>query len=111
MQLHRDANATGLSRDRQTGRAAVGTLVEALVVVAVVPPIVCCLLQAAVSLAGIVLPWIAIAMIMAALGACLAAAVTARRLPPPHEQPLPPPALPPIRRPPGIPERRSHDPH
>ena len=103
-------NDNTVSRSKaESGRATLSALIEALVVVAIVPPLLCCALNAAVLLVGIVLPWIALVLISAALGACLAAVALTRRLPPPGPDQIPPPVLPPIRRPPGIQDRRPPD--
>ena len=90
----------------EAGRIA-EALLELLVLITVVPPIVCCMLQAALAVVGIIVPWVALVTITALI--CIGVGVIAagrRQLPPAGPRPIPPPGLPPIRRPPGIPDRR-----
>lgn len=94
-------------RNPESGRVT-EALLELLILVAVVPPVVCCVLQTALAFVGIVVPWLALVMITALVCACLGAlAVGRRQLPPAGPRPVPPPRLPPIRRPAGIPDRRG----
>ena len=89
----------------ESGRA-LGEILELLVMVLIVPTIVCCVLQAAVAVVGMMLPWLillAIALVVAGfLGAGFA---VRRRVPPPVGGDLAA-RVPAIRRPPGIPDRR-----
>lgn len=87
-------------RDAESGRA-VGTLLEIIVLIAVVPPLICCLVQAAFSLVAIALPWAALVIVTALFCACIGALAVGRRqvLPPAPPQPPQRLALPPTRRP------------
>jgi hypothetical protein len=92
-------------RGDMSGRVGIESLIELLVVIAVVPPLVCCALQAALTLVAIVVPWVALALLGIGLAACFAAILAAYRGAPRAMGPPPDggvPLLPPIRRPPGI---------
>src|ERR1043166_9656722 len=69
--------------DAQTGRVSMATLIELLVIVLIVPPLICCALQALVMMVGIVVPWLVLGVIVLGVVACLAAGVGARRRVPP----------------------------
>lgn len=89
----------------QSGRA-VNDLLQFLVLVIVVPPIVCCALQAAVMVIGMVLPGLVVlAIALGVAGALGAGFAVKRRVPPPREMDLAA-RVPPVRRPPGIADRR-----
>jgi len=97
-----------------SGRISIESLIEVLVVIAVVPPLVCCALQNALTLVAIVVPWAALAVLGVGVAVCFAAVLTARNGRAHNIVPLPPgggPVLPPIRRPAGLPapgrERRE----
>jgi hypothetical protein len=86
-------------------------LLELLVMVVIVPPLICCALQALAMVVGVVLPWVMLAVIALGGAACLGAGVAARRrmLPPIGHDDLPARVLP-VRRPPGIADRRQEHP-
>jgi hypothetical protein len=91
----------------QSGRA-LGDIFEFLVLVIVVPPIVCCALQAAVAVIGMVLPWLILFGIALGVAGVLGAGFAVRRrVLPPIDGDLAI-RVPPVRRPPGLPDRR-HD--
>jgi hypothetical protein len=92
------------ARDPESGRA-VEAVLELVVLIAVVPPLICCFVQAALALVAIALPWAAFVIITALLCACIGTLSVGRRR---HLPPAGPPpqqaqrlALPPIRRPSG----------
>lgn len=88
------------------GRVSIESLLEVLVVIAVVPPLVCCALQAALTVIAIVVPWVVLGVVAIGVAACLAAGLALRNGRPRHMLPIPPgggPVLPPIRRPPALP--------
>jgi protein-S-isoprenylcysteine O-methyltransferase Ste14 len=104
-------NVDRTTRSSESGRV-VEALLELLILIAVVPPLVCCALQGAFVFVGIIVPWVALVTITALVCVGLGALALGRRqLPPPDPRPIPPPGLPPIRRPPGIPDRRRPDRH
>jgi len=83
------------------------SLLELLVVLLVVPPILCCSLQAAAMIIGMVIPWLALVVIALGVAACVGAGFAARRrVPPPVGHGDLPIRIPPVRRPPGVPDRR-----
>ncbi len=90
------------ARDPESGRA-IEALLELMVLIAIVPPLICCFIQAALSLLAIALPWITVIVITALLCACIGALSLGRRHLPPAGPAQPPQrlALPPIRRPSG----------
>lgn len=92
----------GSTVNPESGRA-VEALLELIVLIAVVPALICCLIQAALSLVAIALPWVALVAIAALLCAGIGALSIGRRQLPPPAAPQPPQrlALPPIRRPSG----------
>jgi hypothetical protein len=82
-------------------------LVELVVMLLIVPPLVCCALQVVAMVLGVVLPWLMLLIIAVGLVACLSAGVaTRRRVAPPLPHDDLPVRVPPVRRPPGIPDRR-----
>jgi FtsH-binding integral membrane protein len=93
------------------GRAVVDALVELVVMVLVVPPLVCCALQVIAMVLGVVLPWLMLVVIALGLAACFSAGLAARRpvAPPIGHDDLPARVLP-VRRPPGIADRRQEHP-
>lgn len=94
----------------QPGRAMLEALIELVVALLIVPPLLCCAFQAVAMVIGIVLPWLALVAVVVVLGACLAVVLSNRPdRPLPDGRPLPPPlVVPPVRRPPGIPDRRRN---
>lgn len=91
----------------QGGRALMETVVELVVALLIVPPLVCCAVQAIAMIIGAALPWVMLFLVVLGVAGCLGAGFAARR------RILPPIALddlaarvPPVRRPPGIPDRR-----
>jgi hypothetical protein len=89
------------------GRALVETLVELAVMLVVVPPLVCCALQVVAMVLGVVLPWLMLAVIALGLAACFSAGLAGRRrIAPPLGHDDLPARVPPVRRPPGIQDRR-----
>lgn len=90
----------------QSGRV-LGDIVEFLMVVMVVPPLVCCALQAAVAVIGMVVPWLFIFAIALVMVGVLGAGFAVRRPVLPRREDLAA-RVPPVRRPPGIADRR-HD--
>ena len=89
----------------QSGRG-LSDLIEFIAVVLVVPPIACCALQALVAIVGIVLPWVSLFAVALVVAGGVGAGFAARRR-------VFPPAggdiaarIPPVRRPPGIADRR-----
>jgi len=89
------------------GRALMDALVELAVILLVVPPLVCCALQVIAMVLGVALPWLMLVLIALGLAACFSAGFAARRrvAPPLGHNDLPA-RVPPVRRPPGIPDRR-----
>ena len=88
------------------GRIGLEALIEFLVVIAVVPPLVCCALQAALTVVAIVVPWVVLGVVAIGVAACLAAALVLRNGGARHMPPVAPgggPVLPPIRRPAALP--------
>lgn len=93
--------------NRQHGRALVETLVELAVLVLVLPPLLCCALQLVAMVLGVVLPWLMLAAIALGLAACFSAGFAGRRrIAPPIGHDDLPARVPPVRRPPGIADRR-----
>ncbi|MFI5398503.1 MAG: hypothetical protein ACHQ9S_23480 [Candidatus Binatia bacterium] len=89
------------------GRALMDTLIELVVAMLVVPPLVCCALQVIAMVLGMVLPWLMLVVVALGLAVCFSAGFAARhRVPPPIEHQDLPARVPPVRRPPGIPDRR-----
>lgn len=88
-------------------RALMDALVELAVMLLVVPPLVCCALQVVAMVLGVVLPWLMLLIIALGLAACFSAGFAARRrvIPPLGHGDLPA-RVPPVRRPPGIHDRR-----
>lgn len=101
---------TGTSLTSESGRVIEG-LLELLAIAVIGPPIICCALSALLALVGIIMPWVGLVAIAAIVCGLFGAGVLVRRSVPPDELGAPPPALPPIRRPRGIAERRRdhHD--
>ena len=101
-----------------SGRSLIEALIELVIVLAVAPVVVCCIVQGVTNIAAIAFPWVAITLIVIGVGACVAAMLTSYRGAPRDNAPPPGggvPLLPPVRRPPGIPgpngngrERREH---
>jgi hypothetical protein len=80
---------------------------EFLAVVLLVPPIFCCALQVLVAIVGIVLPWVLLFGVALVVAGGIGAGFAARR------RVLPPGGgiaarVPPVRRPPGIADRRHY---
>jgi len=100
------------------GRSLIEVLIEMVVVLALAPVVVCCIVQGITSIAAIAFPWAAITLIVIGVGACFAAFLASYRGAPRDYGPPPGggvPLLPPVRRPPGIAgpngnglERREH---
>ena len=93
------------------GRTAIEAIIEMVVIIAVAPAIVCCVVQAVTMIAAIALPWAALTVIVVGVTACLAAVFVAGGAHGPHLRPRGPagggdgdnePVLP-IRRPPALP--------
>lgn len=101
-----------------SGRSLIEVLIEMVVVLALAPVVVCCVVQGITTIAAIAFPWVAITLIVIGVGACFAALLGSYRGAPRDYGPPPGggvPLLPPVRRPPGIPgpngngrERREH---
>lgn len=89
----------------KSGRV-VNDLVEFLVLVIVVPPILCCALQAAVSIIGFVLPGLMVLAIALFVAGALGAGFAVRRRVPPGWNADLAARVPPVRRPPGIEDHR-----
>ena len=100
------------------GRSLIEVIIEMVVILALAPVIVCCIVQGITTIAAIAFPWAAIALIVIGVAACFAAVLASYRGAPRDFGPPPGggvPLLPPLRRPPGIPgpngngrERREH---
>ena len=100
------------------GRSLIEVIIEMVVILALAPVIVCCVVQGITTIAAIALPWLAVTLIVIGVAACFAAVLAAYRGAPRDMGPPPGggvPLLPPIRRPPAIPgpqgegrERRDH---
>lgn len=88
------------------GRSAIEVLVEAFIILALAPALVCCVVQGITAIAAIAVPWLAVTLIMIGVAACFAAVLAAYRGAPREMGPPPGggvPMLPPVRRPAGIP--------
>ncbi len=84
-----------------------GKLLELLVALLVIPPLICCALQASAAIMGIVLPWLIGGAIALGVVACVSAGLaTRRRIVPPVAPDDLPMRVPPVRRPRGIEHRR-----
>lgn len=89
------------------GRALMDTLIEVVVMLLIVPPLVCCALQVVSMMLSVVLPWLMLLIIAVGVAVCLSAGfVTRRRVAPPLGHDDLPVRVPPMRRPPGIQDRR-----
>lgn len=101
-----------------SGRSLIEVLIEMVVILALAPVVVCCVVQGITSIAAIAFPWAAITLIVIGVGACCAAVLASYRGAPRDYGPPPGggvPLLPPVRRPAGIAgpngngrERREH---
>ena len=94
----------GMVHRAETGSVSLEALLELVLVMVIVPPVLCCAMQALLALVGIVMPWLALVAIAAIAVGALAAAAAAARLHTPlpldaGRNELPPP--PPVRRPAG----------
>ncbi len=99
------------ARSNQEGGVALEALLEFLLVLIIVPPLVSCALQLVLTLANIVVPWIALVLIVFIVAAAVAVIASAH----PRDQgvlddgsPRDLPALPPIDRP-NAPRMRGED--
>ena len=91
----------------QAGRVSFDALVELLVALFIVPPLVCCAIQAVALVLAAVLPWLVIAAIVFGAAACLAVGLSSRHREHTHLEDDMPVRVLPVRRPPGIPDRRA----
>jgi len=90
-----------------SGRSSIEAVIGLLAVLVVVPPIASTALYAMASVLGLVIPWLGLAVLVAVTGACVAAiAASLSRARTFDGPPVYPPTLPPVPRPPGIPDRR-----
>jgi hypothetical protein len=100
------------------GSSPIETFIEMVVILALAPVIVSCIVQGIITIVAIALPWLAVTLIVIGVAACFAAVLAAHRGAPRNMGPPPGggvPLLPPLRRPPGIPgppgegrERQEH---
>jgi hypothetical protein len=93
------------------GRSLIEVVIEMIVVLAVAPVVVCCLVQGITNVVVIAFPWVAITLIVIGVGACVAAVLASYRGAPRDYGPPPDggvPLMPPLRRPAEIPRRNGN---
>lgn len=62
----------------ERGGATLGALLEAVLVLMIVPPLITCAIHAVLTLAGMVLPWAALVLIVFIIASALTVVVSAR---------------------------------